>query len=467
MTEPLYDPEAERAVIGGALIDAASLFDLVGVVVPDDFHDATLAHVWRSLVAIAPERDVAAPTGEVNTALLRADMLRRGSWVPGQFAGTTALLADIVCDMATSAHALTHGRLVAELAARRRIRDAGRVMQLEAVDMTKPFESVASRAVSAITTAQTAADSKSTVSHIGDGLCDLLDAAMNPISVRTSVEVPFPTLDEAMGGLAPGRITVLAARPGMGKSAMALQMALHAAASVPVLMFSLEMPRAEIQARALGQLGQIDSRLIEQRRLHASNGDVQSAALAASQALVRLKLTTDCATQSIARMCTIGRREALARGVRLIVVDYVQKASFDGLPDIGQSDSRQVKIGAGMKALKSLAMDTGAHVLTLAQIDRACEDGEQPLLSDLRESGDLEQEADSVLFIYGPRGEGGALTDDRWLYHAKQRNGPSGSRVPMIFARSHTLFYEAPIASVEEFNRAPRRVGGPRNGVAA
>lgn len=465
MTEPLYDPEAERAVIGGALIDAASLFDLVGVVVPDDFHDAALAHVWRSIVAIAPERDVAAPTGEVNTALLRADMQRRGTWVPGQYAGTTALLADIVCEMATSAHAMTHGRHVAELAARRRIRDAGRVMQLEAVDMTKPFEAVASRAVSAITTAQTAADSKSTVSHIGDGLPDVLDGAMNPDSVRTSVEIPFPTLDGAMGGLAPGRVTVLAARPGMGKSAMALQMALHAAAAVPVLVFSLEMPRAEIQARSIGQLGQIDSRLIEQRRLHASSEEVQLAAFAAAQALVRLRLTVDCATDSIARMCTIVRREA-AKGARLVVLDYVQKANFDGL-DCGKSESRQVKIGAGMKALKRVALDTGVHVLALAQIDRACEDGEQPALNDLRESGDLEQEADSVLFIYGPRGDGTGVTDDRWLYHAKQRNGPSGSRIPLLFTRAHTLFYEAPVASVEEFNRGPRRVGGSRNGVAA
>ena len=159
MTEPLYDPEAERAVIGGALIDAVSLFDLAGVVVPGDFHDVNLSHVWQALMAIASERDVIAGTGEVNTVLLRAEMMRRGTWVPGQFSGTTVLLSDIVDDMATSAHAMTHARLVAELAARRRIRDAGRVMQLEAVDLTKPFESVASRAVTAIASAQTASRS--------------------------------------------------------------------------------------------------------------------------------------------------------------------------------------------------------------------------------------------------------------------------------------------------------------------
>lgn len=276
----------------------------------------------------------------------------------------------------------------------------------------------------------------------------------------TGVPSGFAALDDLTLGFQPGDLIVLAARPSMGKTALALNMAAHAVLErqVPTAIFSLEMSSDQLLMRALAAEARVDSQQIRLGRL-TTDDDACLAHAAAAFATAPLWID-DTAGLSIYEVRRRARRQKEASGLGFLVIDYLQL--LEGAPD---AENRQNEIAGISRALKMLAKELDIPILVLSQLSRSVEQrmDKRPLLSDLRESGAIEQDADVVSFLYRPEyyeTEGANYPDGSPKYLAgtttplagyaelivaKQRNGPTGS-VALRFEKTITRFMD-PAAS--------------------
>lgn len=271
-----------------------------------------------------------------------------------------------------------------------------------------------------------------------DRVQDLADQGADDV---TGVRSGFYDLDRMTAGLQPGDLVVLAARPSMGKTAFALNIAEHVAVqeSLPAVVFSMEMGAAQLALRMVGSLGRIDQQHLRTGKL----ADHEWGAL--SEAVERLRgvslFIDETPGLTPAELRARARRQARSCGkLGLIVVDYLQLMSGSG----GGEENRATELGEISRGLKSLAKELQCPVLALSQLNRSVESrtDKRPMMSDLRESGAIEQDADVIMFIY--RDE--YYTKDACkepgvaeIIIAKQRNGPVGT-VKLAFIRPLTRF---------------------------
>ena len=250
-------------------------------------------------------------------------------------------------------------------------------------------------------------------------------------------------LDDMTAGLQDGEQTILAARPGQGKTAFGLQVTKHLALNLklPVFFVSLEMALVELADRLLCSQGQLDGHKL--RRGVVTTDDGHRIAVARSE-LVRANVhIDDQPNQTMLRIAANARRLKRQQGIRLVVVDYLQLVEPEN-----RRDPRQEQVAQVSRRLKLLARDLKIPVLALAQLNRAVEGrkGERPRLSDLRESGEIEQNADVVLLLH----QDADKPCEMEVIIAKQRNGPKGS-VTLFFEPKHTKF--------TNYARDPRLIG--------
>lgn len=268
------------------------------------------------------------------------------------------------------------------------------------------------------------------------------DRADNP-GAMIGVPTGFADLDRMTSGLQAGDLVVLAARPSMGKTAFALNIAEHVAAreGLPVAIFSLEMSKGQLIERFLASLARVDAGLLRSGRLP---DDQLSRLVEAVEQMRVVSLDIDDAPgQSASEMRASTRRLSRQRGGKLglIVVDYLQL--MGGGSDSRGQDNRATELGEISRGLKMLAKEMGCAVIALSQLNRSVEQraDKRPMMSDLRESGAIEQDADIIMFIY---------RDDYYnkeskepniaeIIIAKQRNGPTGT-VKMYFHKNQTRF---------------------------
>jgi replicative DNA helicase len=251
-------------------------------------------------------------------------------------------------------------------------------------------------------------------------------------------------LDRQTRGLQPGDLVVLAARPSMGKSALMLTMAAAAGATgLPALVFSLEMSAAQLNLREVSMRARVDSWRLQSGKLHQADYSRINTAIEEMQAGGVHVIDSPSAT--VGQIRAVSRRAKSAHGLSLIAIDYLQLISPERVKGQRTADTRTLEIGEMTRALKGLARDVDTPVLLLSQLSRGVETrtDKRPMLSDLRDSGSIEQDADVVLFIYRP-----------WVYDkreveseaeiivAKQRNGPTGP-VRALFIKEHTRFVDA------------------------
>ncbi len=250
----------------------------------------------------------------------------------------------------------------------------------------------------------------------------------------------FARLDATAGPLAPGQLWTLAGRTGLGKTSCALQIAMHAAATVPVAFFSVEMSAEELLLRVVAQRARIDSRQLFRGILPGHQHALVQDALA--DLATRQWAIVDSGTQTIASVRRHCERMRAAGGLGLVVVDYLQLLD---VPKGGSQDSRTQQVGALSRGLKVLARDLEVPVLALSQLSRATDAraGKRPQLSDLRESGSIEHDSDKVLFIHAD--DSSEPVVEATLIVSKNRQGPTGS-VPMMFVRQSSRFEEAEYA---------------------
>lgn len=249
-----------------------------------------------------------------------------------------------------------------------------------------------------------------------------LFASRRPV---TGVPTGLPTLDGYTRGMHPGALIVVAGRPGSGKSSLALQMALDVARSGPVAFFSVEMGQQEQTFRALSVLGRVDGHRLQSGYLGAE--EQQRVGRALNELGERRFYLDESGALSVLQIRSRCRRLKARHGLKLVIVDYLQL-----LQHPGKADSREQAVAATTRALKQVARELAVPVLVLSQLSRKVEEraGKRPQLSDLRESGSIEQDADVVLLIYRPDPVETSLGKEQGpteLILAKQRNGPTGS----------------------------------------
>jgi len=425
---PLHDIEAERALIGAAIIDPL-LVERLAHLQAADFYRTEHAEIWAAMQALS---------GQVwDTVALRAELTRRGA---GE--GTLRALREAEEAAISAAHAEQHAEVILERATRRRMVEAAeRIRGL--AQLPGDVRDLVDRAEAAMTVV---ADRRRAREPIGSP--QAMVRALRWIQAqredggRTGVTWGLPTLDHRTTGMQPGELWVLAARPGMGKSALAMDVAIAAAREgTSVLICSLEMQIEQLGTRALCAMARIP---IERARGGSlSHADMEGLQKAVHEAAALPIWWYDDPDATILDIRAVARR-LRQRDPRLglVIVDYLQLVETAGEQ---QPEARHLEVAQISRGLKKLAGELALPVLALSQLSREVEKGKRPpQLSDLRESGAIEQDADGVVFIHregeaepeGPRGE-----IPCWAIVAKARNGPTGW-VPLRFLARLTTFEE-------------------------
>ena len=268
----------------------------------------------------------------------------------------------------------------------------------------------------------------------------------------TGVESRFNDLDRKTAGFQKGDLIILAARPSMGKTALALNIAMNSATVTPgaIAIFSLEMPAEQVAIRLLAAKAKID---IQKLRTGKLNDAEWSALNINSQELKNQHFYIDDTPGiKVSEMYAKARKLAQEEGLYMIIVDYIQL-----IQATGKSDSRQQEVSEISRRLKAMARELNVPVIALSQLSRGVESRQdkRPMLSDLRESGALEQDADLVLFLYrdayyNHEDMGSNDREDVELLIAKHRNGPTG-KVLLAFEKNQNAFFSIKNAQEEEY----------------
>jgi replicative DNA helicase len=432
--------EAERAVLGSILL-LPEVFDEVALVVrPDDFYDDANRRIYDHLLAMHD-------SGQRVDLMLLVERLKKSDVY--EMVGGAAYLAEVGRTVPTAAHGEYYARIVADKSLLRSMIHAGIDIQNAAYDPTAETREILSRAEERIfkILEDRGAGQVSPISEVLQESLDRIDARMDHQHAWGGVETGFADFDQMTGGLQKSELVILAARPSMGKTALAMNMAEYAALNgTPVLFVSLEMSGIELGDRLLCSFARVNgNRLRNGTITHDERRKLVNAAAQISQAPLFID---DSPSRTMTEIAAIARRLKRRNGLGLVVVDYLQLIDPDN-----PRDPRQEQVSKISRRLKGLAREMNVPVLCLAQLNRQVEStsSNKPQLSHLRESGAIEQDADVVMFVHR---EEYYMTneEDREqvrgqadLLIRKQRNGPTGD-VKLTWNHEFTRFdnYAAP-----------------------
>lgn len=420
--------EAERAVLGGILVDNDRFEQAAAVLTGEMFFRVAHRRIWAALAALSARQSV------LDLVTLREALERSGEL---EDVDGPAYLASLIDGVPRSTNVPHYAQIVCELHTRRAlIQQAARLMEAAAHD-----DAEAGALLDAGVAGLMALSAQASPGDLVDGprLASEAMAWLEDVQQRrgqgsvSGTTTGIRELDDMTDGLQPGDLIVLAARPSQGKSALALQLAL--AADGPCAFFSLEMSRAQLAARALATLGRVDGWAMRRGYL---GREEQARVARAMDILAESGLSIDdTSAQTVPQIRAKARRWQVSRGgLRLVVVDYIQL-----LKPATKSGNREQDVAEMSRGLKALARDLQVPVLALAQLNRAVEQqrDREPTLANLRESGALEQDADAVWFLHRPDGQSVAVEGPAKIIIAKHRNGPVGA-VEVTWAPSCTRF---------------------------
>ncbi len=414
---PPHDIEAERALLGSVLLDPACLADIPALPARGDFYVHHHGLIWQTILGLHRE-------GTPPDALLVNSALEKAGLV--EASGGRGTVAALAAEVSSPAHARHFAEIVTDRAQARAMLHLAHEIQQRVRSGATGQEAIQS-AQAGLWGLQTQATARG-ASHISDALWGVLgrlqaDQGPEPGLVPTG----FHALDDLLaGGFRPGEMVVVAGRASMGKTTFALNVAANAAlAGRRVLIYSLEMTRESLAQNILAAFAGIPGDRLRKGRKVLREDGVERATEAAGRLgnlPIHLSDRTDL-TVDIIRAEAM--RHKVREGLDLLVVDYI------GLIDPGEARgrSRQQDVGAISRGLKLLAKDLAIPIVVLAQVNRQAEqrEGSRPRLADLREAGDIEQDADTVLLLYRPayysRDE--AEREVAEVIVGKQRQGPT------------------------------------------
>lgn len=425
---PPHSTEVEESLLGSILIDREAIVEVAEFLRPEHFYHEQLGEVYKAMLTLYEDRE---PIDVVTVAekLKKQRALKK--------VGGRQTLADLVEKVPTAAHTEHYGKLIKDNFTKRTMIKVAASLNEMAFDEGYDVGTLMDKAEQEIFS-MSQQHLKQVFIPIKDALAesfDRLDELHKTAGSIRGVPTGFSTLDDALAGMQPSNLLILAARPGMGKTALALNIAQHVSVhhKIPVGFFSLEMSKEELVDRLLVSQADIDAWKLKTGRL----GEEEFTRLSdAMGVLADAPLyIDDTPGASILEMRTKARRLMAERGLKLIVVDYLQLIRGRGL------ENRVTEVSEISQGLKNLARELKIPILSLSQLSRAVEHrgSNQPQLADLRESGAIEQDADVVMFLYRENDED--LTDMK-LWIAKHRNGPT-RLVDMFFRGDRIRFFEA------------------------
>ena len=442
-----HDLEAEEAVIGSLLIDGDSILRVAHFLKPGDFYREKNRFGYEAGLALFQR-------GEAINQVTMAHQLSLQERLDE--VGGAVYLSHLVSTVPTPVHIEYYARIVNRTAIMRNLIDAAARISAIGYDGTDDVEATLSSAEDVLFRVRSGQPTRDfiTIREVFDqylqeqaSITETLERAGAPILTG------FEALDELLGGLHRSDMVVLAARPSLGKSALAINFSLNAARGGAVVgIFSVEMSREQLALRMLAGEAEVDAQRLrlglyteaEERRIIDAIGSLSELPI----------YIDDTPLQGIVEMRSKARRLYLERGLDLMVIDYMQIIQ----QGTGRSDNRVQEMSEITRSIKGLARDLNVPVLAVSQLSRAVEirTSHRPQLSDLRESGSIEQDADVVMFIYR---DDVYYTEDEWasrfpdrnypknvaeIIVAKHRHGPVGN-VKLLFRDTLVRFEAAPV----------------------
>ena len=440
LTNPPYTQEAEEAVIGSVLINPNAFLTVAVFLKADDFYIRRNAIVWEAMQRLHERRE---PIDNVTLAeeLENMSLLHE--------IGGAAYLTQLINATPTSVHAEVYGRLVERAAIRRRMLRTADEIRALALDENQPIESVVAEAETRlfdVTDRQLKREFVSMPDAINEYF-DRIEYLMQNQNISLGVPTGFRDLDSILGGFQKSDLLIFAGRPGMGKTSFLLSAAVNAARlGGRVGIFTMEMGRDQLVQRIISMETGISSQDLRLGRLGQKEyGRFVEAAGRVSRFPIFID---DTPALNPIQMRTKVRRLSHEHGLDLIIVDYMQLMNAGGQ----YQNNRVQEISFISRALKELARELNVPLLSAAQLSRAVEQRQdkRPVLSDLRESGSIEQDSDIVMFLYRDSvyNEATEFPNQADIIIAKHRNGPTGT-VSLYFDPTVTRFMDAVTRKVD------------------
>jgi len=419
--------DAEKAVIGACLLDKDAVIKVAEFLVPEHFYDEKHRLIFEAIIELYEDRD---PVDIVTIPdkLKKNDALKK--------VGGVAYITDLLNQTPSASNVESHGKLVRDAYIRRRLIQVSADIANMGFDEGDNVEDVLDKAeqkLFGISQHSLKGEFVSLKTALEESF-DLLDELYRNKGQLRGISTGFKSLDNKLNGFRPSNLIILAARPSVGKTSLMLNIAQNTAVlnKVPIGIFSLEMSRDELVIRMVSAQSGIDSFKITSGRLSDSDMAAYGEAMGVlGDAPIYID---DTPSISIMELRTKARRLCVDKGVQMIMVDYLQ------LMRGRNAENRVQEVTEISWGLKALAKELKIPVVTVAQLNRSVEQRGTglPQLSDLRESGSIEQDADVVMFLYRPDEDN---RNEINLVIAKHRNGPTGV-VPLYFRGEQTRFFE-------------------------
>ncbi len=433
--QPPCDVAAEQAVLGSIMLLPETCDEVAFILRADDFYDDANAKLYTNMMAMHDE-------GRKIDLTLLVDQLKQSGDL--ETIGGTAYLASIMNSVATAAHATYYAEIVRKKATLRSLIGASTDILRSAYDESSDARELLSQAEQKVFAIQDerGGNTVTGIREILHDAMDRIDARMKGEHTQGGVVSGFADFDAMTGGMHNSELLILAARPSMGKTALALNIASHVTVetNVPALFVSLEMSGIELADRVLCALSRVNGHRLRNGTI--SNEDRHRLVEQAGRISEAPLYVDDTPTRTMTEIAASARRIIRREGrLGLIVIDYLQLIEPDN-----SSDPRQEQVSKIARRLKGMARELEVPVLCLAQLNRQAEatKDNRPRLSHLRESGAIEQDADVVMFVHreeyyhsGPEAE--ALAGQASLIIQKQRNGPIGD-IDLVWEKDFTRF---------------------------
>ena len=427
--------EAEQSVIGSMLMDREAIITASEIVTADDFYQHQYGVMYESMVELFNE-------GKPVDLVTLQNRLKEKD-VPPEVS-SLEFVRDIITTVPTSANVKYYATIVKEKAVLRRLIRVNEEIANDCYLGRDPLETILADTEKKIFDLLQSRSSGDFVPirQVALNVLENIEKASKIKETVTGVPTGFIDLDYKTSGFQPSDFILIAARPSMGKTAFVLNVVDHVAVKkgIPCMVFSLEMSKEQLVNRMLSMESNVDSQKLRTGTLTDSDWDavVEGVGIIGGSKLI----IDDTPGISISELRSKCRKMKLEHGLGMVIIDYLQLMTGSGK----SSDNRQQEISEISRSLKALAREMQAPVVALSQLSRACETrtDHRPMLSDLRESGAIEQDADVVMFLYRDDyyNKDSEMKDMAEVIIAKQRNGPIGT-VNLVWMPQYTKFANA------------------------
>ncbi len=428
---PPQNLQAEQSVLGSMLLDKSAIVKAIEILHPDSFYRDAHKYIYEAILELF-DKGEPVDLVTVTESLRKADKL--------DSAGGSVYITDLLNSVPTAANVEYYAKIVEEKATLRRLINAGTFMVSEAYEEPENVEQILDRAERSIfdIALKRTREGFHKLEQVLTNVLDKIDRLYGKQQHITGIPTGYTDLDNLTAGFQSADLIIVAARPSVGKTAFALNMAQNMAIKfkIPVAVFSLEMSKDQLAQRMLCSEAEIDAIRLKTASLPDTGWKKLTRALSKlSEAPIYIDDSAAITAMEIRAKC---RRLKIEKGLGLVIIDYLQLMSGRG-----RVENRVQEISEIARSLKTLARELDIPVIALSQLSRAVEQRTDriPRLSDLRESGEIEQTADLVMFIhrddyYNPQSERGNVAE---IIIAKQRNGPVGT-IELVFRKDIAKF---------------------------